>query len=60
MVMCIMTVMRRGVPTVELEEWTSSEIGKTKETGTCINFLPDPEIFEKTRFSARGCKEPSA
>ena len=25
-------------------------IGKTKKTGTKINFLPDPEIFEKTRF----------
>lgn len=27
-------------------------IGKTRETGTEINFLPDPEIFEKTRFKA--------
>ena len=25
-------------------------IGKSRETGTKINFLPDPEIFEKTRF----------
>ena len=24
--------------------------GKTKKAGTRINFLPDPEIFEKTRF----------
>src|SRR5699024_273973 len=24
--------------------------GKTKETGTEINFLPDPEIFEKIKF----------
>ncbi len=27
-------------------------IGKTKETGTEINFLPDGEIFERTRFKA--------
>lgn len=27
-------------------------IGKTRETGTCINFLPDGDIFEKTRFKA--------
>ena len=27
-------------------------VGKTRETGTEINFLPDPEIFEKTRFKA--------
>ena len=31
-------------------------IGKTKETGTCVNFSPDPEIFEKTRFSATEVK----
>ena len=27
-------------------------LGRTKETGTEINFLPDGEIFEKTRFKA--------
>ena len=26
------------------------EIGKTRETGTTVNFLPDDTIFEKTRF----------
>ena len=31
-------------------------IGRTKKTGTRINFLPDPEIFEKTRFSATEVK----
>ena len=31
-------------------------IGKTKETGTEINFLPDSEIFEKTRFSEEDLK----
>jgi len=40
----------RGVPVVELENGLLPKIGKTKKTGTKINFLPDPEIFEKTRF----------
>lgn len=40
----------RGVPTVELVDGLLPTIGKTKKTGTKINFLPDPEIFEKTRF----------
>ena len=31
-------------------------IGRTKKTGTRIQFLPDPEIFEKTRFSATELK----
>ncbi len=41
----------RGVPTIELEEGLLPKLGRTRETGTVINFLPDPEIFEKTRFS---------
>lgn len=40
----------RGVPVIELENGLLPVIGKTKKTGTKINFLPDPEIFEKTRF----------
>ena len=40
----------RGVPVVELENGLLPKIGKTKKTGTKVNFLPDPEIFEKTRF----------
>ena len=40
----------RGVPTVELVNGLLPTIGKTKKTGTKINFLPDPEIFEKARF----------
>lgn len=40
----------RGVPVLELEKGLLPVIGKTKKTGTKINFLPDPEIFEKTRF----------
>ena len=31
-------------------------IGKTRETGTKINFMPDGEIFEKTRFKAEWLK----
>ncbi len=40
----------RGVPVIELEDGLLPKIGKTKKTGSRINFLPDPEIFEKTRF----------
>ena len=46
----------QGVPTLELENGLLPKLGRTKETGTCINFLPDPEIFEKTRFSATDVK----
>ena len=42
----------RGIPTVELIGGLLPVVGKTRETGTEINFLPDPEIFEKTRFKA--------
>ncbi len=40
----------RGVPTEKLVNGLLPVIGKTKETGTRVNFLPDPTIFEKTRF----------
>ncbi len=42
----------RGVPVQELTDGLLPVIRRTRETGTRINFLPDPEIFEKTRFSA--------
>ncbi|MDO4523406.1 MAG: DNA gyrase subunit B [Eubacteriales bacterium] len=42
----------RGVPVIKLENGLLPKLGKTKETGTCVNFLPDPEIFEKTRFAS--------
>ena len=45
-------VYERGIPTVELIDGLLPVVGKTRETGTEINFLPDPEIFEKTRFKA--------
>jgi DNA gyrase subunit B len=40
----------RGIPAIELEKGLLPVIGKSKETGTEINFLPDDEIFDKTRF----------
>ena len=46
----------KGVPVVELENGLLPTIGKTKKTGTRINFLPDPEIFEKTRFKEEDVK----
>ena len=47
----------RGIPTIELERRTASDnLERQEETGTWINFLPDPEIFEKTRFSATDVK----
>ena len=46
----------RGVPTIELEEGLLPKLSRTRQTGTCVNFLPDPEIFEKTRFSSTEVK----
>ena len=46
----------KGVPVIELENGLLPKLGKTKKTGTKINFLPDAEIFEKTRFSAAEVK----
>ena len=40
----------RGVPVENLVDGLLPVIGKTKKTGTKINFLPDPTIFEKTKF----------
>ncbi len=42
----------RGIPVVELENGLLPVIGKTKETGTSVTFLPDDTIFDKTRFKA--------
>ena len=46
----------RGIPVIELENGKLPVLGKTKETGTTINFLPDSEIFETTRFSSSDLK----
>ncbi len=40
----------KGTPVVKLENGLLPIIGKTKKTGTEVNFLPDDTIFEKTRF----------
>ncbi|MCI8950152.1 MAG: DNA gyrase subunit B [Lachnospiraceae bacterium] len=42
----------QGIPVVDLVNGLLPTKGKTKETGTEINFIPDGEIFEKTRFKA--------
>jgi len=41
----------QGKPTEKLEKGLLPVVGKTRKTGTKINFLPDPEIFEKTYFN---------
>ena len=46
----------RGKPVVELEDGLLPKIGKTRKTGTKVNFLPDDTIFEKTRFRAEEVK----
>lgn len=46
----------KGHPVVELENGLLPIVGKTKETGTKINFLPDGTIFEKTEFKAEDVK----
>ena len=40
----------RGNPVIELDNGLLPVVGKTRETGTTINFLPDDTIFDKTRF----------
>ncbi|MGN1159062.1 MAG: type IIA DNA topoisomerase subunit B [Lachnospiraceae bacterium] len=42
----------RGNPVIELENGLLPVVGKTKETGTTVTFLPDDTIFDKTRFKA--------
>ena len=40
----------KGKPAEKLENGLLPVIGNTRQTGTKITFLPDPTIFEKTRF----------
>jgi DNA gyrase subunit B len=40
----------RGIPAIELEAGLLPVVGKTREHGTTISFLPDDTIFDKTRF----------
>ncbi len=42
----------RGIPVIELVDGLLPRTGKTRKTGTKVNFLPDDTIFEKTRFRA--------
>lgn len=46
----------RGIPTMELENGLLPIVGKTKETGTTVNFLPDDTIFDRTRFKEEDVK----
>ncbi len=46
----------RGVPVIELENGLLPVIGNARGTGTKINFLPDDQIFEKTRFKEEDIK----
>ena len=46
----------RGEGVLSLENGLLPKLGRTKETGTLIRFLPDPEIFDRTDFSATEVK----
>ena len=46
----------RGIPVIDLEKGLLPVIGKTKKTGTRVNFLPDDTIFEKTKFRSEEIK----
>ena len=46
----------RGNPDLELVDGLLPVVGKSRATGTTISFLPDPVIFEVTRFSATDIK----
>ncbi len=45
-----------GKPTMDLVDGLLPQIGKTRETGTTINFLPDETIFDKTWFKEEEVK----
>ena len=46
----------RGIPVMELDKGLLPIVGKSKKTGTTINFLPDDTIFDKTYFKAEEVK----
>ena len=46
----------KGIPVIELKKGLLPTIGKTKESGTEITFLPDNTIFEVTKFKAEWLK----
>ncbi len=41
----------KGTPTLALEEGMLPILGKSRRSGTKINFLPDPTIFDRTDFN---------
>ena len=46
----------KGVPVIDLVDGLLPIIGRSRETGTMINFLPDDTIFDKTRFKEEDVK----
>ena len=46
----------KGIPTEHLIDGGLPIVGASKESGTIINFLPDTEILEKTRFGENEIK----
>ena len=46
----------KGIPTEKLIGGLLPVIGKTRKTGTKVNFLPDDTIFERIRFRADDIK----
>ncbi|MBQ1492281.1 MAG: DNA topoisomerase IV subunit B, partial [Blautia sp.] len=46
----------KGEPVIDLVDGLLPRMGRAIGTGTSINFLPDPEIFERTDFSATEVK----
>ena len=46
----------RGIPPVELQNGLLPVVGKSKDTGTSIRFMPDDEIFDHTVFKAEEVK----
>ena len=46
----------KGIPTVELNKGLLPVIGKTRKTGTKVNFLPDDTIFDRIIFRAEDIK----
>ncbi|MDR1018573.1 MAG: DNA gyrase subunit B [Lachnospiraceae bacterium] len=46
----------KGLPVLDLVDGYLPRLGKTKETGTKINFFPDDTIFEKIKFKSEDIK----
>ncbi|MCL2254699.1 MAG: DNA gyrase subunit B [Lachnospiraceae bacterium] len=46
----------RGIPSIDLVNGLLPVVGKSRDTGTTVNFLPDNMIFDKTRFREEDIK----